>query len=48
MPVLQRTGGVFFMAIILHVWEEFRFPGGFAEMVTRRLNFALADMEAPS
>jgi hypothetical protein len=46
MPVLQRTGGLFFVAIIMHVWEEFRFPGGFAEMITSRLNFVLADMNS--
>lgn len=46
MPVLQRSVGLFFVGIILHVWEEFRFPGGFAEMVTSRLNFAIADMNS--
>jgi Protein of unknown function with HXXEE motif len=43
MPVVQRIVGLSFVALIAHVWEEFRFPGGFAEMVTARLNFALAD-----
>jgi uncharacterized membrane protein len=44
MPVLQRMVGLFFIGVTLHVWEEFRFPGGFAELITARLNFALADL----
>ncbi len=43
MPFLQRIVGLFFVAIIVHVWEESRFPGGFAQVVTSRLNFAIAD-----
>jgi len=39
MPVLQRMVGLFFVALILHLWEEGRFPGGFAEMISSRLNF---------
>ena len=46
MPVLQRSVGLFFVALVLHVWEEMRYPGGFAEMVTRRLNFALPNRYA--
>ncbi|EEF59740.1 HXXEE domain-containing protein [Pedosphaera parvula] len=42
-PFLQRMVGLFFVAIMLHVWEESRFPGGFAEMITARLNFAITD-----
>jgi hypothetical protein len=39
MPVLQRLVGIFFPAIILHVFEESKYPGGFTEMITRKLNF---------
>ena len=39
MPVLQRLVGLFFTAIILHLWEESKYPGGFTEMITKRLNF---------
>lgn len=39
MPVLQRLVGLFFTAIILHVWEESKYPGGFTEMITKKLNF---------
>jgi hypothetical protein len=46
MPVLQRLVGLFFIGITFHVWEEFRFPGGFAEMIMSRLNFAIADMNS--
>jgi len=38
-PVIQRLVGLFFSAIILHVWEESKFPGGFTEMITKKLNF---------
>ena len=39
MPVLQRMVGLFFMGVILHVWEESKFPGGFTEMITKKLHF---------
>ena len=39
MPLLQKMVGLFFSAIILHVWEETRWPGGFTEMITKKLNF---------
>jgi len=39
MPVLQRMMGLFFLAIVLHLWEEGKFPGGFTEMITKTLKF---------
>ena len=39
MPVLQRVVAVFFIGIVLHLWEEGRFPGGFTDLITRKLNF---------
>ncbi|MBT8340496.1 MAG: HXXEE domain-containing protein [Desulfatitalea sp.] len=38
MPVLQRMAGLIFIALVVHAWEEYRFPGGFMEMETRHLN----------
>jgi hypothetical protein len=38
-PVLQRMGGLFFIGLVMHLWEEGRFPGGFPEMVTEHLHF---------
>jgi hypothetical protein len=46
MPVLQRIVGLFFVANVLRVWEEMRFPGGVPEMAMRPLNFALPDRHA--
>jgi len=43
LPVLQRVDGLFFCALIMHLWEENRFPGGFTEMITRALHFTQAD-----
>jgi len=43
MPVLQRMICLFFCAVILHLWEEGRFPGGFTKMITRKLNFTQSD-----
>jgi hypothetical protein len=40
MPVLQRATGLFFIGLVMHLWEEGRFPGGFVEMVTENLRFA--------
>jgi hypothetical protein len=39
MPVLQRLTALFFVAVVMHIWEESRFPGGFAELVTSKLGF---------
>jgi hypothetical protein len=41
LPTIQRMVGLFFVGLVLHVWEEMRFPGGFAEMITSRLDFVL-------
>ncbi len=30
---------LFFVGVVLHLWEEQRFPGGFAELITRKLDF---------
>ncbi len=46
MSVMQRTVGLFFVALVLHVWEEMRYPGGFPEMVMSRLNFAIPNRHA--
>lgn len=39
MPVMQRLVGLYFLGVVLHLWEEGRFPGGFTQMITRKLNF---------
>lgn len=39
MAVLQRLVGIFFGGLILHLWEEGKFPGGFTDMITKSLNF---------
>ena len=39
MPVLQRMVCIFFVGLVLHLWEEGKFPGGFTDMVTKSLNF---------
>jgi hypothetical protein len=39
MPVLQRMVGLFFVGLVMHLWEEGRFPGGFVEMITEHLRF---------
>jgi uncharacterized protein with HXXEE motif len=46
MPVMQRTVGLFFIALVLHVWEEMRYPGGFPEMMMSRLNFVIPNRHA--
>jgi len=45
MLVMQRTVGLFFVALVLHVWEEMRYPGGFPETMSR-LNFAIPNRHA--
>jgi hypothetical protein len=37
--ILQRCVGLFDMFIILHLGEEGKYPGGFTEMITDKLNF---------
>lgn len=39
MPVLQRMVGLFFVGLVMHLWEEGRFPGGFVELITQHLHF---------
>jgi len=39
MPVLQRMVCIFFIGLVLHLWEESKFPGGFTDMITKSLNF---------
>ena len=39
LPVLQRMVALFLVGIVAHVWEENRYPGGFSEMITAKLNF---------
>lgn len=39
MPVLQRFDALFFLGLILHLWEEGRYPGGFTDLVTSKLKF---------
>ena len=39
MPVLQRMVGLFFIGLVMHLWEEGRFPGGFVELITEHLHF---------
>ena len=46
MLVMQRTVGLLFVALVLHVWEEMRYPGGFPEMMMSRLNFAIPNRHA--
>ena len=36
MPAGQRALGLFAVGIVLHEWEEMRFPGGFYELMTRK------------
>jgi hypothetical protein len=39
MPVPQRMVGLFFVGLVMHLWEEGRFPRGFVELITEHLNF---------
>lgn len=39
MPELQRLTSLFFVGVVVHIWEESRFPGGFAELMTSKLGF---------
>ncbi|HKU24603.1 MAG TPA: HXXEE domain-containing protein [Candidatus Sulfotelmatobacter sp.] len=44
MPFSQRMIGLFFIAIVMHLWEEGRIPGGFVEMVAEHLHFTGKDL----
>lgn len=37
MPILQIMSCLFYIGIVLHEWEEMRFPGGFVEMMQARM-----------
>ena len=39
MLVLQRVVSLFFCTLVLHLWEEGKFPGGFTELMTSKLDF---------
>jgi hypothetical protein len=39
LSVLQRMVGLFFVGLVMHLWEEGRFPGGFVELITEHLHF---------
>ncbi|MBX5204683.1 HXXEE domain-containing protein [Rhizobium sp. NZLR1] len=39
LTVLQRMSGLFFIGLVMHLWEEGRFPGGFVELITEHLHF---------
>ena len=39
MEMLQRLVSILFVGLVLHLWEEGKFPGGFAKMITEKLNF---------
>jgi hypothetical protein len=41
--VLQRLVGLQFFFVVVHINEEMRFPGGFVEMIERKLNFTLTN-----
>ena len=34
---------MFFIALALHLWEEGRFPGGFTDLITSKLNFTASN-----
>ncbi|MFW9834385.1 MAG: HXXEE domain-containing protein [Candidatus Thorarchaeota archaeon] len=37
MPVLQIMSCLFYIGLVLHEWEEIRYPGGFLEMMGDRM-----------
>jgi hypothetical protein len=45
MPFLQRMVGLFFVGLVMHLWEEGRFPGGFVEAITKNLHFTASSRE---
>ena len=47
MPAHQKCAGILFFAISVHVWEEMKFPGGFTEMVVKKIGMPMRDMEIP-
>ena len=45
MPFLQLMVGIFIIGLVLHLWEEQRFPGGFASPMAEGFNFTEEDIE---
>lgn len=43
LPVVNRMICLFFIVLVMHVWEESRYPGGFNEMVADKLHFVGKD-----
>jgi hypothetical protein len=43
MPMIQRMVGLFLIGLVMHLWEEGRFPGGFVELITEHLHFTASD-----
>ncbi|WP_042662807.1 HXXEE domain-containing protein [Haloferax sp. ATB1] len=39
LPLLQRLVGLFFVATVLHLWEEGKIPGGFTDLIAEQLDF---------
>ena len=39
MSIAQRYIGIFNIGLVIHLWEEGKFPGGFTKMITEKLNF---------
>jgi hypothetical protein len=45
LPVLQRMNCLFFVFLVMHLWEEVRFPGGFVELITKHPDFTASSRE---
>ena len=43
----QRISGMFFVAIVLHVIEEMKLPGGFVDMVVKFTGMPVVNMDVP-
>lgn len=43
----QRISGMFFVAIVLHVIEEMKLPGGFVDMVVKFTGMPMVNMDVP-
>ncbi|TCU54699.1 uncharacterized protein with HXXEE motif [Novosphingobium sp. PhB57] len=43
MPMLQRLAAMFFIGVVIHIWEESRFPGGFTQLMTDKLGFTASN-----
>jgi hypothetical protein len=40
---LQRIDGLILVALVLHLWEEGKLPGGFTRMIAEKIHFTQAD-----